>query len=330
MTDKKEKELKRLREEYTFRKSNALVQRSRYSLSLPEQRLVNFVCTMINPDEVGADGKPYQLEYVINFRDYCQVCGLDTDGNKVYEELKNAFDTLRSKCIWIPDDDKDIGGCEEQVSWFSKVKINKRSAKVKLDESLAPFLFHVLKSFTQFQMIDILGMRSAYSMHLYEILASHAFKGKAVLDLFELKRCLMIVDKKGKPIIASYQRFSNFSQKVLDPAIKEINERTPITVSYSTIKEGRKVAQLVFHIERKDPVDRYKAACATIQEMGEIGHPVKRGIGRPKQKPAEPAAAAPAPDPVLALPAPAPAEVADQPVKKGRGRPRKTPAPAVS
>lgn len=284
MTSKEQKELARQREEYPIMKANALIQKSRYSLSLPEQRLVNYVCALIKPNEEGASAETCQLDYTIDLKDYCRVCGMDMDGNHIYDVLKDAFDALNSKCIWVPIVDENGEPCEQLVRWFSRVRVYKKKATVRLDEIIAPFLFNLKKEFTEFRLIDTLGMRSVYSMHLFEILKSYAFRGGIKLEVDELKRLLMI------ETIPTYQQPALFRQKVIDPAIKEINERTSLTVSYETIKNGRKVVELDFTIKQKDTLDRCKAHLATFQEMGEVGQPVKRGRGRPRKKP-EPAAA---------------------------------------
>jgi plasmid replication initiation protein len=46
--------------------------------------------------------------------------------------------------------------------------------------------------------------------------------------------------------IKSYNRFPSLKQKVLEPAMKEINEYTDIDVTYREILKGRKVIKLEF------------------------------------------------------------------------------------
>lgn len=278
MTDKEQKGLARQREEYPIMKANALIQKSRYSLSLPEQRIVNYVCALIKPSEDGEES--YQMDYEIDLKDYCRVCGMDMDGNHIYDVLKNAFESLNSKCIWVPIIDEKGVPCEQLVSWFSRVRVYKKKATVRLDEIIAPFLFNLKKEFTEFRLVDTLGMKSVYSMHLFEILKSYAFRGGIKLEVDELKHLLLIDETP------SYKTFPNLRRRVIDPAIKEINERTSLTVSYEPIKSGNKVVELDFTIRQKEPIDRCKTYLATFQEMGEVGQPVKRGRGRPRKKPA--------------------------------------------
>ena len=51
--------------DYVVSKSNILVQKNRYNLSVPEQKTIAFICSMIKPVEVldKINSVPYQLEY---------------------------------------------------------------------------------------------------------------------------------------------------------------------------------------------------------------------------------------------------------------------------
>ena len=51
--------------------------------------------------------------------------------------------------------------------------------------------------------------------------------------------------------VKEYQRFTNFSRKILDLPLKEINAHTSFNVSYDKVKKGRSVDSIVFHITKK-------------------------------------------------------------------------------
>ena len=48
-----------------------------------------------------------------------------------------------------------------------------------------------------------------------------------------------------------YPLFGNLQQRVIDPAIREINEKTPMEVQYELRKTGRKVTHLKIKILAK-------------------------------------------------------------------------------
>lgn len=245
--------------EYLVVKGNELIQRNRFELSLQEQKTVAFICSMIKPIEVvdKANEVPFQLEYEFNIRDYCKVCGIDYDNGKNYADVKEVLKHLRDRSMWLTLEN----GSETLVGWLAKVTTNKRSgiAKIKLDEDLVPYLFDLGQKFTQYQLYNILAMKSAFSVRIYELLKSYAFQKSKTFDLDELKRLLMVENVK------SYKNFNLFKTNVLEKAQEEINELTDIDIHFEPITKGRKVIKVKFRIDTKNPIERMLAG-ATAQD----------------------------------------------------------------
>ncbi len=248
---------------YHVVKGNELVQKSRYELSLPEQKTIAYICSMIKPVDVtdSVQGIPYQLEYEFNIREYCKVCGFDYDNGKNYADIKATLKHLRDKSMWLTMEN----GSETLVGWLSRVTVNKQSGivKIKLDDILVPFLFDLGQRFTEYRLIQILGMKSAYSVRIYELLKSYAYQKSKTFGLDELKRLLMVDG------IESYNRFPDFRRYVLEIAVKEINKLTDLNVSYEAIKKGRKVDKLKFRIETKESIPQLFARLETGKILDE-------------------------------------------------------------
>lgn len=238
--EKKEIETKR---EYWVVKGNELIQKNRFELSLTEQKTIAFICSMIKK----SNNAPYQLEYEFNIRDYCKVCGIDYAGGKNYKNIKTTLKHLSDRSMWLDD-----GESETLMRWLSYVKINKNSEKVfiEIDRTIAPFLFELKEKFTKYQLYNILAMKSAFSVRIYELLKSYAYQKNKTFDLEELKRLLEVENVK------SYVRFPDFRRKVLEKAQEEINELTDSNISYKPITKGKKVIKIEFQIDTKSPIDR--------------------------------------------------------------------------
>lgn len=238
---------------YTVSKSNAIVQKSRYELSVPEQRAIAYICSMIKPIEAidRAKATPFQLEYEFDILEYAKVCDISADNGRVYEETKALLKGLISKVMWLTLED----GTETTVNWVNKVWTNKRSgkAKIRLDEDMTPYLFNLQEKFTSYGLYNILKMKSQYSIRLFEILKSYAYQKSKTFEVDELKRMLMTEDNK------SYSNFAELKRRVLSPAIEEINELTDITVSMEQITKGRKVEKVKFRIDTKSGIESYIA-----------------------------------------------------------------------
>lgn len=235
--------------EYLVVKSNELVQKSRFELSLTEQKTIAFICALIKPVDAidRAKGTPFQLEYDFNIRDYCKICGFDYDNGNNYIKIKETLRKLRDRSMWITMPD----GSESLCGWLSWVNTNKKSGVVKIEISrdLAPYLFDLGQKFTQYQLYNILGFKSAFSVRIYELMKSYAYQKTKTFGIEELKVLL------GVENVKSYNRFPDFRRKVLEIAEREINELSDLFISFETITKGRKVIAIKFNIKQKDVMD---------------------------------------------------------------------------
>ena len=238
---------------YYVVKANAIVQKSRYKLSLPEQKTIAYICSMIKP----ISDNNYQLEYTFDVRKYCRICGLDYNNGKNYIDVKAILQKLSDKSMWIEQGDEEV-----LVRWLAKVRTNKRKGTVyiKVDEDLVPYLFGLKQEFTKYQLLDILAMKSAYSIRIYELLKSYAGLQEKTFDITDLKKRLMVEE------IESYNRFPDFRRKVLDIAVKEINALTALNISYEPIYKGRKVIKVKFTMQNKGGTE-YVNAMANAEEL---------------------------------------------------------------
>ena len=74
---------------YLVVKSNDLVQKSRYELSLLEQKVVACICSLIKPEHAKeAMENGHTLEYQFNIRDFCRICGIDCNNGKNYINVR--------------------------------------------------------------------------------------------------------------------------------------------------------------------------------------------------------------------------------------------------
>lgn len=223
---------------YLVVKGNDLIQRNRFELSLMEQKTVAYICSMIKPIDSG-----FQSEYEFKIRDYCKICDIDYDNGANYAYVKETLKKLRDRSMWMTLED----GSETVVGWLDRVTTNKKSglAHIRIDDRLIPYLFDLKQQFTQYQLYNILGMKSAFSVRIYELMKSYSFRHTIIFKLNELKELLMVEHVK------SYVNYKDFRVKVLEKAQTEINELTDINIEFEPIKTGRKVTSIKFIIEEK-------------------------------------------------------------------------------
>lgn len=260
--------------EYSVVKANELIQKSRFELSLVEQKTIAYICSKI----VKAPDTEL-LEYEFDIREYCKVCGIDYDNGANYANVKATLKSLRDRSMWLEMED----GSEVLVGWLAKAKTNKKSGivNIKIDEDLAPYLFHLGERFTQYQLMNILEMKSAFSVRIYEILKSYEYLNnhkneyknnkfrkdkfgnvKVRFGIDELKKMLMVENVK------SYNRYPDFRRKVLEIAQREINGHTDIEFKFTTETKGRKVIAIEFEIKSlTNPIDRLIISTAKNERL---------------------------------------------------------------
>ncbi|WP_351930741.1 hypothetical protein [Streptomyces sp. NPDC001634] len=68
--------------------------------------------------------------------------------------------------------------------------------------------------------------------------------------------------------VNEYKLFTNFSKKVLDKPLEEINDRTSFNIAYEKVKKGKSIDSIVFHITKKRRADdnSYKLEDKTYKE----------------------------------------------------------------
>lgn len=247
-----------LKRNYSVTKANQIIQKSRFGLSLAEQKTIAYICSMIKPLD-SENEKGYQLAYDFNIREYCKILGIAAPCGKDYTEVKSILQGLRNKSMWVETEPD----CETLMGWLSYAKVFKKNgiAKIKIDEEMAPFLFDLKEKFTSYNLINVLAMKSAYSVRLYEILKSYEFRKRIKFDISDLKKILMAD-------LPSYENYAEFNRKVLSISMREINELTDIFVETELFRERKKVVAIEFQIKSKNT---YENTLADVKRAKIIG-----------------------------------------------------------
>ena len=220
-------------------KHNELVE-AKYRLSLQEQRLIAFMCAEIKPEDKNF--KTYR--FVV--KDFAELLGLPKD--RYYTELKKVTRGLLSRTLTIKKEKSIL-----QINWLSSAEYFEKEGYVELcfDPKLKPYLLQLKECFTQYQLGEILKLRSKYAFRLYELCKKNELLGKYKYEIEQLRELLGV--KKGE-----LKQWIHLKQRCLEPAIKEINKKTDLKVNYSTEKLGRRIKWIIFNIKKKENKENIK------------------------------------------------------------------------
>lgn len=221
-------------------KDNALINAS-YNLELVEQRLILLAIV-----EARASGKGINSNDSLTITASSYMNHFDTNRNTAYQALKDACNNLFERQFsFIEKTDK--GDKVVRTRWVSRVAYVENSATVELifAPDVAPLITLLEKNFTSYELEQVSELNSKYAVRLYEIVIAWRSTGKTpMIAIDELRERLGVLD-------GDYQITGDFKKRVLDYALKQINEKTDITITYEQHKNGRKIIGFTFTIKQK-------------------------------------------------------------------------------
>lgn len=109
------------------------------------------------------------------------------------------------------------------------------------NDKMLPYIFELKKNYTSYRLENIAKLNSVAKIRLYELMKQYEKMKEVKFEVDELKKMLMSTET----------RFNDFRLRVIEPAVKDINEFTDITVKYEKILKRRKCVALRFFISGK-------------------------------------------------------------------------------
>ena len=222
--------------------ANALVG-GKQALKLNSAKLIRAAIMQVVRDD--EELKPY----IITISELAEL--LNVPKSNIYRDIDDITDDILNNPVYIREEaGKKVRWIK--IPWVTRCEYNSDiGVALKLNDELKPFLLNLKEHYTQYTLDSILVMKSVYAIRLYELLQSKIMTrilpraGTDIeLSVETLKECCGCESK-------AYNTFSNFRNRVIDIAVKEINEKTLFTLSYDYVKKGKSVIALIFHINMK-------------------------------------------------------------------------------
>lgn len=167
-----------------------------------------------------------------------------------YQQLREATEDMGSRMFAV-EDNKEY----RQIWMFQEVKYIKGHGcfDIILSKSIRPYLFDLKDNFTSYQLHSALKLTSKYAKRIYQLASQWKDIGETKsYDLEEFKMMLGLKDPHGKKP-EQFERISDLKKKVLDVAVRQINENTEFEINYHLIKSGRSFQTVRFYINAQKP-----------------------------------------------------------------------------
>jgi len=227
----------------TVKKDNALINAA-YTLSLAEQRLILL-------SSAQADGDADELKDITIYAEqYAEAFKVSRQA--AYMALKDAADSLFERRFSYERLTPRGNISTAKRRWVGGVDYVENEGRIVLQyhKDVIPLLCELKNKFTHYALEQIANLTSVHAVRLYELLISWRSTGKTpVYELADFRQKLGIEPDE-------YPRMHNFKARVLDPALKQINEHTDITAEYQQHKKGRRIAAFSFSFEQKSQPNR--------------------------------------------------------------------------
>ena len=232
-------------ERFTIVQSNELIEAA-YSLTVDEMRLLLFASSKVD------SRKPNVGKITIFPDEFANIFNLPK--KHIYDNLKKSVSQIMRKPVVFFE-----GGERIERSWLIENRyktdpIEGTSVTIQFSPLIEPYLFDLKERFTVIDLEKAARLNTPFSFRLYQWLVK-AKNIKSNQDGYSIAVELEIdwmKEQSGNK--DSYPHWRDYKDRVIQPAIQQINTKTDISVIWKPLKQGRKVYAIQFNyvLEKDD------------------------------------------------------------------------------
>ena len=181
-------------------------------------------------------------------REYADLIGCP---NLRKEQVQACTDKFMGNVVTIQTNEDDENEWSmytlfPEAHCFKDKELKQYVVEIDCNSKIKDIFFNLAQDgYIQYRLRNTVKMEGRYSVQLYGLMLDMMhIKGGWQMNMPKLREQLGATSR-------SYKSFRDFRRVVLDPAIKEINEKSDIDASYDCVKTGRKVTAVHFVANRK-------------------------------------------------------------------------------
>lgn len=228
---------------YWVQKSDPLVLMRSVPFSLGELKILDTYISRIN----AADDT--RRTVIFTKKEYEELMGLSCVD---YRTLQKHTKGVLSKVVELQMPNKDyLQFVLFERAYYHKDEYGKPIIELTCTQLAQDLFFCVGKyHYFKYALENVIKLTRKASYLLYVYILHNRYRGEWDIALDELRDT--VLDCKGQE---SYQEYKIFKNRVLDPAVKEVNKKTDCHFEYEAIKRSRKVAKIKFTYLAEEQID---------------------------------------------------------------------------
>ena len=219
--------------------SNDFILRSASNLTLNEMKLLRLIITQCKKD----DKELYTFS--LRAKDFAKL--LDVDADDMRRNLRIMTRHIMQEVLEI---ENPKTGDWLQFHWTDECRYKTGIVTIKIADRLRPYLLDLKGHFTRYKLEEILPFKSAHAFKIYEILIANIDDRKQPhADQYSIINVSMDTLRTATMTKDKYTKYANFRVRVLEPAVREINDKTKYHVTAKPYKNNKTIIGIEFLVE---------------------------------------------------------------------------------
>lgn len=230
------KELSLNKDHYTVMANDII--KGKQAMSLQQARLVRLMIT-----QVVKQDKEFKT-YKTTIPELAQA--LNIPESNMYRDIRDLCESLIRLSVKIgtnnPKEPWKI------FQWVQLAQYNGEELTLMLSNQIAPYVLELNKNYTQYQLKNILSMKSFYAIRMYELfkcdMGTRRYNENTDTMRYTVKELREFFGCENK-----LKQFGQFKEKVIEKGLLEINQNqeSDLYVLYECHKIGKSIKEITFH-----------------------------------------------------------------------------------
>jgi len=154
--------------------------------------------------------------------------------DKNYSRIKVALKRMTTKSFEF-EDSKEWRSIP--IIMLPRIKKYNSTVSFRLHEEIHRVFMNFSKGFKKYELLTAFNLDSAHAMRLFELLSKQ--KTPLTYSIIELKKMFGVENK--------YTFTADFIKRVIEASKKELDEKSPHSFEFSTVKAGKKITAITFY-----------------------------------------------------------------------------------